>query len=221
MTNKQGKEVVGEDGIVRVFKSTTEITNFKASQKIKSYKLSDESIEAGTGGDHADDYPQRLRNNCIFRMEYDYWRNNGQAHIVAHRKAIDYYRKHTSREVTENWIAKADNHEQSHQIEEATERIQFNDIVRLILSELTDRQLEFFCYIIVQQDLDQQLDDDLFKIVITNTHGNRPEEVKDIANFMGLKLSKTNVCTTLTMSRNRIKAIFVKYGLTPKLLGLG
>lgn len=175
---------------------------------------------------------QSETNDCKFQEVYNYYRKqwylckktnkwiHGHAHIVARRKAIDYYRKYLKREVTENWITQADAAVQDNHIEEeVVERMQFNDIVRIVLTELTDRQLEFFCYVIVQQDLDRYLDDELFKIVITNTCNNHPESVKEIAGCMKLKVSGIGVCTTLTKSRQRIKAIFEKYGIVPKLMG--
>jgi len=155
---------------------------------------------------------QFQKNNSIFNDEYNYWRSQGQAHVVAWRKAVDNWRKFSRHEVTVDWQEEVDKVTRDNSAEEVLERIQFNEIVRTVYKDLTPRQREFFCFILIQQDLDEQLDRDMFEIVATITNHQRPKEVKEIAKCMGLKLTKINVCPPLTNLRLRIREVFENHG---------
>lgn len=145
--------------------SRTEFTNITAAMGKLSRKpayraggVEDEITDIGETEKSNFDVSQSVRDNYVFQTEYNYWRSQGQAHIVAHRKAIDYYRKFTSREVTVEWVKAADAQAFVDPISEKEEHIHFNQIVRLAMANLTERQGEFLCMILVQQDLDQFLD---------------------------------------------------------------
>lgn len=200
--------------------SRTEFTNIEAAMaKLSKQKpMTGRETTIGAAEEHDFNVSQSERNNYVFQTEYNYWRSQGQANIVAHRKAVDYYRKFTSKEITVDWVQAADLQASVDPIGEKEDQINFNQIVRLVLKDLTDRQQEFFCMILVQQDLDQFLDDDLYDLVESHTKGERPETVKEIADLMGLRLNSINVCTPLTKSRQRIKKVFEDLGFIPESL---
>lgn len=156
---------------------------------------------------------QFQNNNYKFQEEYQYWKKAGESHVVARNRAIDYYRKFLKREVTVNWEFIAD-HVQSdgNHTDDALEGVQFNTVVRRVMADLTPRQKELFCYILVQHDLDRHLDDDLAETVISATSSKRPSEVKEIAGHMGLALNNIGVCTPITANRKRIREVFVRHG---------
>jgi hypothetical protein len=157
---------------------------------------------------------QSERNNAVFREEYSYYRRMGHAHVVAERRALDYYRKFLRREITENWERLVDEQYQDDQAQEVIEGIQFNQIVARMLKELTARQRELFCYVVVQQDLDRYLDAANLRLVERVTGGRRPVEVREIARLMGLNLSRIGVCTPITKMRQRIREAMTRSGFT-------
>lgn len=201
------------------FKNETEITNaYHAYLGLNEEKIKrvvckeaedDESlIDTNTTAAYCASTTQFQNNTAKFQAEYNYWRSQGQAHIVAYRKAVDYYRKHLKHEVTVDWQAEVDKTVFDNSAEDTEERLQFNQVVALVANDLTERQFEMLCYIIVQQDLDAFLDEEMLTRVYAVTGENRPKEMKEIAVCMGLKLSKINVCTPLTKLRERIQDVF-------------
>lgn len=147
----------------------------------------------------------------IFSEEYNYWKSQGYNHTSAKNKAIDYYRKYTSREVTVDWQIVADQVE-CHE-DHIQDKIQVNDVIRVVLTKLTKRQTEFLFYVIWQQDLDQYLDQDLLDIAALYVKG-RPSEVKDIANYMGIALNSIGVAIPITKMRQRIRKVFDEAGFS-------
>ncbi len=161
------------------------------------------------------------RNNHIFQEEYDYWRKQRgvdgkplHSHITAYNRAVDYYRKFTAHEATQNWKQAVDREHHDTQAEDMVERIQFNQVVATMFTKLTPRQKELLCFVIVQQDLDQYLNEENAKTVRAIVKKKRPEDVKDIAKAMNLNLSKVGVCTPITKMRQRIRESFRQQGFT-------
>jgi hypothetical protein len=161
------------------------------------------------------------RNNHVFQEEYQYWRRQRNAegkplhsHVVAYNRAADYYRKFTAHESTQNWQQAVDREHHDTQAEDMVERIQFNQVVATMLGKLTARQKELLCYVVVQQDLDQYLDEENLRVVRGIVKKKRPEDVKDIAKAMKLNLSKVGVCTPITKMRQRIRESFRQQGFT-------
>lgn len=183
----------------------TELTNIRAAENgLKKVKIKD--------GHNDENISQQQRNNYLFQDEYNYWRRQGQAHIVAYRKAVDYYRKFLKRELTVNWQVLVDENYNVNEIEDTVELLQFNEVVKLVMQELNTQQQQVLSYIIKQQDLDQYLNPELLKIVSNYTQEHRPDTAKEIAEFMGLKTNNIGVSTVLYKSRMAIKEIFIKHG---------
>lgn len=196
----------------------TEQTNINtAKRKLRVPKISDEIgiSQNFYSQEEENDVPQHIRNNYIFRLEYDYWRQQGQAHIVCYRKAIDYYRKNTRREVTENYKQKIDEIAYDNSAEDIIEKINFNqNIARAFLEVDSEIERELLAYIIIQQEVFQYLDDRMLAVVEKYTKGNHPENAKEIAECMGFKLNSIGVSTKLYNTRKKIAAIFSNIGFT-------
>lgn len=192
----------------------TEFTNIQAAEKnLKISKLKDFSNdEKNSSSASYNSITQQQRNNQLFQDEYQYWRQQGQAHIVAYRKAVDYYRKFLKREVTVEWQLVVDEHYHTNEVDDTIELLQFNEVLKLVIQDLTSQQIRVLCYIIKQQDLDQYLNPELAKLVSLNTKNHRPDTAKEIADFMGLKTNNIGVSTVLYKSRMAIKEIFIKHG---------
>lgn len=209
--NAEFSSKVGRTGFTNAVWARKGLTEAQL-KRIKCSELDElEEIDATTTASFATTTTQFQNTTAKFQEEYYYWRSQGQAHIVAYRKAVDYYRKHLRHEVTVDWQDAVDATKCSDSANDVVERIQFNQIIRQVAADLTDRQFEMLCYILVQQDLDDQLDDQMRERVYAVTKEQRPQEVKEIAVCMGLKLSKINVCTPLTKLRDRVKEVFVKH----------
>lgn len=158
---------------------------------------------------------QSERNKFVFWEEYRYWKQQGHVHIVAMRKAIDYYRKYTSREVTCHWVAVADSVAAGQTYSNVEERLHFNSVVRSTLGALEGEQRVLFCYIIVQNDLELELNEDLLAEVLMVTGHNEPTEMKEIAACMNKSVSKKGVCTTLTHLKRHIRETMREMGFVP------
>lgn len=167
--------------------------------------------------DDCKDVKQLDRNLTVFQEEYNYYRKLGHSHSVATNYAIDYYRKHTKHEITENWVKQAD---ESTSVEDDTiETIQFNEVVRSIFKELkenyNDSYVKLFSLIIVQQDLDENLDQDLQDLVYSYTKESRPELNKDLIDCMGMKPSKIGISVPLYNMRMKIKELCSSLNFKP------
>jgi hypothetical protein len=164
-----------------------------------------------------ENYSQFENNTAKFQTEYQFWRGQGHSHIVCQRKSIDYYRKYIKHEVTVNWQSVADAYQASQFGEEthsSLELIQFNQIVKQTIEELTPRQKELFCYILMQHNLDQYLNEELAQEVELITEGKRPDSVGEMATMMGLSLTPSKgISPPLTQMRLRIRKAMEGLGL--------
>ena len=158
---------------------------------------------------------QHIRNNAVFREEYEYHKRCGHAHSVAERRAIDYYRKYTSREITQDWQRLADETLQDGQAQGVIDTISFNQSVARMLKHVTPKQRVFIAFEIVRNDLDRWLNDENGKFVARLTKRKRPEEVREMASCMGLAFNNIGVATPLTKMRQRIRVRLREIGFVP------
>jgi hypothetical protein len=155
----------------------------------------------------------RLRNNAVFSEEYDSWRRIGHKHQSAHRRAMDYHNKFTRHEITHDWVNTVD--ATLHHEDHTEDHIQFNQVVRILIGELTAAQQRLMWFLVVQEDLDINLDADLFAVCHATVGDARPETAREMAASMGLALNNIGVCTTLRAVRNRIRDKCESLGLRP------
>lgn len=156
----------------------------------------------------------RIRNAHIFNEEYQSWRRLGHKHLTAHRRAMDYHNQFTAHEITSNWVAAIDS--QVHHEDPVESHIYFNQIVRIMKEKMTAVQIRAVWYTIVLEDLDINLDEDLFMECHAVVGDTRPETMKEVAQSMGLALNNIGVCTTLRAVRNRVRDKCIELGLVPE-----
>jgi hypothetical protein len=168
------------------------------------------SVDSGRDG---------LDTTSTFLDNYQYARRTGMTHVEAHHYAIDYHRKFTAREATDNW----DDVKGSFMDEgslDAIDQIAINEtlgqIVRAIRIELipamAEKMLRFLFLTLRKEDVDQHMNEALLLECVTNAGDCYPDEVKDIAAAMGFVIRPNGSCNSMTRYRKQLQEICVKHG---------
>ena len=155
-----------------------------------------------------------------FDEEYLYWIRQGYDHTSAKNKAIDWYRKFGSREVTVSSFTPPEDKSEIFEDEllgpdsrPTQDRIsELSNLVRKFLEGTkSERDRKYFVILLRAHGLDENLDDDTFDLLETVTEV-RPASHKrmDIAKAMGFKVKDNGSTSSMHTVHNSVKAKFVE-----------
>lgn len=162
----------------------------------------------------------------IFQTEYKSWKDIGYSHIEAKNKAIDYYRKFTSREyyVDLSSYCNEDMKDENrfHNIHDV---VAFNELIEILLNNLEKdtKVKKMFCAYVISLRLDELLNEKNAKIVKSELPGFKPEKLivkgkggggwEEIAIVLGYAPNNVGVDTCRRNLRVQLKEILEDFDL--------
>lgn len=153
-----------------------------------------------------------VREISIFQENFEYWRSQGESVIVARNKAIDYYRKFTKREVTDNWETFQGTIEDENHIA-PLELISFNQTVSKLIEAATVKDRKFLFLIIKQHDLDQYLNPENEALCDFYTGDKRPEKMFEVAGMMGFSCQASGSSISANNHKKILQSLVKELGL--------
>lgn len=153
-----------------------------------------------------------------FLDNYQYAVRIGGTHTEARNFAIDYHRKFTAREATDNWDAVKGSFEDedvTSQYDSVLMNERITNIVRGARIELTapmaDKLIQWTMLLFRQHGIDQMMNEENLKLCIQYCGDENPDEVKDIARAMGFTIRPNGSCNSMTRYRKQLQEIVAKY----------
>jgi hypothetical protein len=158
-----------------------------------------------------EDQDQSVSGNNIFREDYLYWRKTGLNHTSATNKAIDYYRKFTSREVTTDWEV----FQETVMDNKSTcleNRVIFNDMIQKLVRGLEPKERKFLFLVVRQQCLYEELNEENQDLCDFYAGDSSPNSSQDIAAEMGFTVQSSGASVSVTRYKHRIQETLQNLG---------
>lgn len=149
----------------------------------------------------------------IFREEYDYWRKLGHAHKVATHRAIDYYRKFTSREVTDNFEVIQETRQDESAID-PSEYVGFNQLVARVVANSSAQESKFVFLMVRMQQLEQYLNLENTNLAVFYCGDSYPDSVQEMAAALGYTCQNSGSSLSTLRLRKKVGKLLSELGHT-------
>jgi hypothetical protein len=147
------------------------------------------------------------RQMSIFQENFEYARKTlGYTYIESKCYAIDYYRKFTAKERTENFDVMTEGLQD--ESVSAFDHVLFNELVTKMDEAADLKQAQFLYLVVRQQDLERYLDRRNLLRCVEVCGSEEPEEVKDIAKVMGFTVRANGSCNSMARYRRQLQELF-------------
>lgn len=140
----------------------------------------------------------------MFQDTYRYNRSQGMSHVEAQQGATDYHRRYTQREVTSQWSETGGNYAEEDTVP-VDELISYNQLVAKLFEVSDETQRRFLMATIRLEGLDVKLDSANQRRCQEICGLFFPTMVRDIADWMGLRVRDNGSCTTISKYRERLQ----------------
>lgn len=149
----------------------------------------------------------------IFREEYNYWRKLGHAHIVARNKAIDYYRKFTSREVTDNFDILQETIEDESAVS-AIEYVSFNQMLDRVVTSANAQESKFIFLMVRMQQLEGCLNAENLNRSVFYCGDAYPDTMQEMAAALGYTCQKSGSSMSTLRLRKKMGKMLEDLGFS-------
>lgn len=156
-----------------------------------------------------------------FDEEYQYWRKAGLDHTSSKNKAIDWWRKHGSRELLESTFVTIGDSEEEQDADKLygpdhrptqDKTTEISSLVRKFIEGTKSvKDKIYFIVLIRAHGLDEHLDDDTLDLMESVTEIRADSDKRsDIAKAMNFKVKENGSTSSMYLIHNRMKEEFVK-----------
>jgi len=192
---------------VESLKEKGRLTRKRAEEEGRKKMLEEHADRVREGGE-----PTATEGISIFREEYRYWRRSGLNHVCAYNRAVDYYRKFTMREVTEDWELRADSMADPNAVD-PEQYTYFNQMVSKAVNGLNPKERKFLFLVIRQIGVDSDLNEENTMLCDFYAGNHHPERMHEIAGIMGFSCQASGSSITAGNYRKRLQRVFESLGL--------
>jgi hypothetical protein len=164
------------------------------------------SYDSLVGLDHLEtsEAPRTGQTISMFQDTYRYARAQGMSHVEAQQHATDYHRRYTQREVTQHWSETGGNYAEE-DVVPVDELLSYNQLVARLWEASDETQRRFLMATIRLEGLDAKLDAPNRARCEETCGVFYPVMVRDIAEWMGLRVRENGSCTTIAKYRQRMQ----------------
>lgn len=144
-----------------------------------------------------------------FQDNYRYYRSQGHSHTEAKNMAIDYHRRYTARECTDNW----DEFSATVEDERLTQYdlVLYNQTVTALAASCNPKQMQFLFATIRFEQLEDQLNENNLRLCHTVCADFYPDSVREIAEWMGFSIRKNGSCNSIVRYRQQLAELAARF----------
>lgn len=147
----------------------------------------------------------------IFREEYDYWRQLGHAHTVAMHRAIDYYRKFTKREVTDNFEVFQETMQDEFAVD-PSEYVGFNQLISRVVANSSAQESKFVFLMVRMQQLEHYLNLENMNLAVFYCGDAYPDSMQEMAAALGYSCQKSGSSMSTLRLRKKVGKLLSELG---------